>query len=56
LRNLQGVEVRVAPSFCAHDLLNAETVLVEEPAIEVIERTFGSPPNRGRGAREGGDE
>jgi len=55
LRNLRGVEVRVAPSFCAYDIVNAETVLLEEAAIEIIERTFGSPPSRGRGAVEGGD-
>ncbi len=58
LRNLEGVTVRVAPSFCAHDLARSDAVVIEEPAVVVVADTFGSAPNRrgAKGKAEGGEE
>lgn len=56
LRNIEGVVVRVAPSFCAYDVVRCDAVVIEEPAVTVVADTFGSPPNRGRGKTTGGAE
>jgi large subunit ribosomal protein L4 len=52
LRNVPGVQVRVAPSFCTYDVVGAETVVVEEAAVELLAETLGSPMSRGG---KGGD-
>lgn len=55
LRNIPGVEVRVAPAVCTYDVMVAGALVVEEAALPVLERAFGTPPDRGRKAAEGAD-
>jgi large subunit ribosomal protein L4 len=56
LRNIGGITVRVAPSFCAYDLVSSDVVVIEEPAVKIVADTFGSAPNRGRDKGLGGAE
>jgi large subunit ribosomal protein L4 len=45
-RNLPAVEVILADSLNVVDLLNADTVLIEQPSLARIEAVFGNPAGK----------
>ncbi len=55
LRNLPGVEVRVAPSFCVYDVASADALVIEEGALAILEAQYGAAWQRSAPA-EGAEE
>jgi len=55
LRNLPGVETRVAPAFSTYDLVVADALVVEESALDIIAQTFGRTSRIGGGSAEEAD-
>ncbi len=52
LRNLPGVETRVAPAFSTYDLVLADALVVEESALGIIAEVFGKTTRAGGGSAE----
>jgi large subunit ribosomal protein L4 len=42
-RNFPGIEVRSAGDVCAHDVVAGGLLLIEEPALEALEKRVGVP-------------
>lgn len=45
-RNIQGVEVRVAPSFSVRDIIDAGQILIVKDAINTLETVWGGSVNK----------
>lgn len=52
LRNLPGVEIRVAPSFCVYDVASTDFLLLEESALAVLDAQYGAAWQRSATAEE----